>query len=375
MEPFDTRAFLALADLEPLVGVSLYLPVDPRPPAAQLARRQLQNLGRSARSELVSGRGMRSPDADAMLQALLHEFEGAGPWPTQARGLALFAAPGFHRWLWLPMAVEPTTVIGDRLYLQPLLPLLSGAGAAFSLLALGERHVRLYTGNQFSLIGLHAEGLPARLDDVVTPDDPEQSLQFHTITAPRTGPGHSGSIHHGHGGRKDVGDHALQQFVRAVDRAVCSALVRPGVAPTPLVLACVERLLPIYRAATGHPDVLATPIAGDPEHVPVDELHRRAWQLLAPRFAESERQAQARLAEAAAKGRAVLELDAVVEAARSARIADLFLAPPGTGMQLADEHDQLDIAAVETLRNHGVVHPSTSAGALAGRLAAAVLRY
>lgn len=371
MQPLVTTDILELADFEPSIGASIYLPVDPRPPAGQQARIMLQNLLRDAHGELVDRHGMRSSDAEAMLAAVRQQFESIGPWPSQARAAASFAAPGFSRWLWLPEAVEATSVIGQRFYVQPLLPLVSGPDADFTLLALSEQRVRLFAGHRFSLVELHPDDLPQQLSDVVTPDDPEQSLQLHTTGPQRNQRG----IFHGHGGAKDVGDHAIEQFLRAVDHAVCAEVIRPGRAPAPLLLACVERLLPIYRRVSRHPELQPTPIAGNPDHAQAEALHRRAWELMAPRLQQRTSEAEARLGEAAAHGRAALDLDQVVEAACNARVAELFVAPVGTGAQLPREHALLDLAAVETLRNHGVVHAAISSDALDGRLAAAVLRY
>ena len=54
---------------------------------------------------------------------------------------------------------------------------------------------------------------------------------------------------------------------------------------TPLILAGVEFLLPIYQEASSYNNLLETGVTGNPENVAPEELHRQAWAVIEPYFA------------------------------------------------------------------------------------------
>jgi len=53
-----------------------------------------------------------------------------------------------------------------------------------------------------------------------------------------------------------------------------------GGSPAPLILAAVDYLVPIYRAANTHPRLLAEWISGNPEAMTPEQLHGRARPLV-----------------------------------------------------------------------------------------------
>jgi hypothetical protein len=130
-------------------------------------------------------------------------------------------------------------------------------------------------------------------------------------------------------------------------------------------------LLPLYRQASGYRQILDEAITGNQEGTPDAELHRRAWDLVEPHFADDERAAREAYAIQAGRGTAMSRLGEVLRAAHDGRVDTLFVrrgaqrwgkydldkrkAEDHGEMQPGDR-DLLDLAATQTLLMGGTVY-------------------
>ena len=141
--------------------------------------------------------------------------------------------------------------------------------------------------------------------------------------------------------------------------------------PTPLVLAGVDYLQPIYKGMTKYPHVLDDGVSGNVEQLKNEELHERAWRIVQKHAARGRRLAAAQYREGVAKGRASHAFNEILPAAYQGRIASLFV-PTGVDRwgrvtpetASVEEHQDeqpgdeelLDLASMQTLLNGGVVY-------------------
>ena len=160
----------------------------------------------------------------------------------------------------------------------------------------------------------------------------------------------------------------------------------------PLVLAGVQYLLPIYKEANTYPNLMDTVIKGNPDALRLDELHKSAWEIVGPLFQAAQRRAVGQYHQLAgqASERVADTLEKIVPAACQGRVETLFVATgvqqwgvfdPVTNevelheqMEPGDEH-LLDLAAVQTYLQGGVVYAVEPERVPGGTYAAAVLRY
>ena len=359
--------------------VSVFMPAHRAGPAIQQDPIRLKNLLREAERRLLE-RGQRPRDAGALLEPARAIIEQSSFWRRQGDGLALFLAPSLAQAHRLPVAVEERVVVNDRFHLKPLVRLLSGDGR-FHVLALTLHGVRLFEGTRHSLAEVDVPGAPASVEDALLYDTPERQLQ--TRTGPVTG---EGTIVHGHArGQEDLKKDALVYFHR-VDAAVMAVLRDDR---SPLVLAGVDYLIPLYRSATRHPGVAAEAVTGNPDGLGRDELHRQAWSLVEPVFQQAERDAEARYRELAGTGRTSADLAATLVAAHQGRIDSLFVSQaevwgrfdPASGRvetrgaPRPGDDDLLDVAAMRTLTTRGAVYLRAPDRMPDSGPVAAVLRY
>ena len=92
---------------------------------------------------------------------------------------------------------------------------------------------------------------------------------------------------HGQGaGNDDEKDNILRYF-RKVNGALQELLKNQR---SPLVLAGVEYLFPIYKEANNYPQLLDEGITGNPDELKAEELHEQAWKIVQPYFEQAQQE-------------------------------------------------------------------------------------
>jgi hypothetical protein len=330
--------------------------------------------------QLLHALGLRSSEARETLQPARDLLRDQLFWRHRGEGLALYAAPGWWRSFSTPFPLPERTVVSGRFHVRPLLAGL-WPDKRFALLVLSQRHPRLYKGSRFALEAVPSAELPASLDEATRFVVAEKQLQAHI--GARRGAG-GGAVYHGH--ERDLHDDLLDEFLRAVDKPVANELRHSGL---PLVLAGVDHLQHTYRGLATSTHILDEGVAGSPEHLSDDDLHRAAWSIVEP-LALAERDAyRSRFAELAAKGSASHDLEHVLHAAEQARVEALLTVRDEArwGRMGANGHarihetprpgdeDLLDRAAVATVAAGGSVYEVDAGLMPAQAPLAAVYRY
>jgi hypothetical protein len=385
---------LSRDDLSTLMGrhkglcVSIVMPTHRAGREIQQDPIRLKNLLVEAEERLLAS-GLRTPDAQELLEPAEKLLQGSPFWQRQSDGLALFLSSEVFRYYRLPFDFEELVVVTDRFHIKPLLPLLSGGGQ-FYVLALSQNEVRLLQGARYSVSEVDLEGVPESLAEALRYNDPERRLQFHTSTRTPGGTGQRPAIFHGHGvaSADDPKDY-ISRYFHQIDEAL-QDLLRDEQAL--LVLAGVDYLHPIYKEANTYPYLVDEGIEGNPEELSAEELHERAWAIVQPLFLIAQKEAAAQYRQLAGAGseQASNDLKEVVPAAYHGRVEALFVAvglqkwgtfDPATnavqlhrGVKPGDE-DLLDFAAVHTLLNGGTVYAVEPEKVPAEALLAALFRY
>lgn len=360
---------LSRGEFETLLGVregpavSVYLATHAAGAQTRHDRIRLDGLLDEA-AGAVAALGVRGAAAAAMFEPARMLTGEPRFWAARAQGLALFLTPRVLRHYRVPIGLAELAVVSDRFHLKPLFRLFTGDGR-FYLLALGESGLRLYQGSHEQLAPLDVATLPRELAEALAAEEPPAPPQLHA-GAPRSP---AGSIFHGHGhGHGAGGDEAILRHFRRVDQALGAILERET---APLVLAGVEHLLPIYRAANRYPHLLEAGVPGRPERLALAALHERAWRVVAPVFAAAESAARRRFHALRGSERGPGRLADIALAAAEGRVETLFV-PVGVqrwgrvdpAARRVDEraepapgdYDLLDFAAQETFLHGGVVY-------------------
>lgn len=375
-----------LIDLPAGPCVSLFLPIEHAAPARQQNALRLENLLRQAKEHLLAG-GESGAATRELLAPAYQLLEDRAFLAHPAAGLALFASAALFRLYWLPLAVEELVVIAPHAHVTPLVPLLS-SDSPFYVLTLSLGGVQLFQGTQYGLRPVALHGVPASLEDALADDEFAKEAQFHT-GVPGQG-GERGAIFYGHGVRDGtVVKQEILRYFRQVDHGVHRALHDEH---APLLLAGIGYLLPIYRAVNTYPQLEESAIVVNPDDLRPEELHARAWSIVALlrdrlRAAAVERYQMLRGTQPAL---APSYLRAIVPAAYGGRVDTLFVAAgqrrwgsfdPASGALTLHESagpndaELLDLAAIQTIRHGGMVYAIAPEQLPDAAPLAAILRY
>lgn len=363
--------------------ISIYLPTHRSMPETQQDPIRLKNLLAEAEKRLIAA-DLRSPEAKQLLEPAQKLLDDSVFWRYQSDGLAIFLAPDFFRFYTLPIDFAELVVTTNRFHLKPLLQMFADTGS-FYILALSQNALRLFQGTQHSINELFPSGIPASLDAALNEHDPQRQLQFHTGGS--SGSANQGAVFHGHGGGADESKDRILRYCREIDGGLHPLLKDEQ---SPLVLASVEYLLPIYKEANTYSHLMNEVISGNPESLSANQLHEQAWTIVQPHFQKAQDEAVAKYHQLVGTGQTSTIVTEVIQAATSGRVASLFVAvgvqrwaAVGAGNGRFESHDEvlpsdadlLDLAATQTLLNGGevfVVRPELVPGETP---LAAVFRY
>lgn len=388
-------ALLSIEELKTLAGnpqppcISLYMPMQKAGPEIRQNPIRFKNLIREA-EERLDALEMRHTEVLNLLQPA-KELDTNDFWEHQDYGLVIFISPNVFRYYCLPIEFPELVVVGEQFHLKPLLHLINNDGS-FYILALSQKDVRFFQGTRYSLNEVEVENMPKSLDEALQEDDMQKGVQ-HRIATTRGGTAnpfqHPGEFHGQGSPDQDKRQEDILQFCHAIDAALHEKLREEK---SPLVLAGVEYLFPIYQEANSYPHLLEEGITGSPEMLKPEELRDETWQIVEPLFHEEEEAAIALYQQLTGMGdsKASSDIKDIVSAAYYQRIDSLFVP---VGQQIwgkfnvetmtvdlheeaePDDEDMLDFAAIHTLLNGGRVYAVEPEEMPNGVTAAAIFRY
>jgi hypothetical protein len=383
----ELQELLERQDVQPCL--SIYMRTHRKGREVQKNSLRFRNLLKQAADRLAEF-GFRGLEAEALLdQAQNRLLLDESFWQRQSDGLALFSSPDLFRYYRLPSTFDELVMVGERFYVRPLAPLIRDEGR-FYLLAISRDNIRLMEGDREHLEDVPVERMPESLAEALEREFAEEQDQSQQVSKPRTGNrGRSEATFHGHGIGNDDEEGQVLQYFHRVDRGICDFLAGTQI---PLVLAGVEYLHPMYRLSNDYSHLLEPGITGSPDDIRMEELHARAWEIVAPRYGDGREDAAALYARLKGKetGRASKDLEEIVQSAYGGRVGQLFI-PRREYIwgrydmsenrvevhpeRRPESEDLLDTAAFFTLANNGEVYTDDIEKMPEQSFIAAIFRY
>ncbi len=296
------------------------------------------------------------------------------------QGAVIFLSRDFFACYGLPAPIAERVVVGSEFFIRPLLASWR-TNDRFFVLALSQKHVRLYEGSRCSMEERHLRDAPENLHEDLAGLSFERNYEMHTAASPVSN--QKGAIFHGPSvSNKD----RLIHFFRDVDLGVASTLKNQE---APLIVAAVEYLFPIYKEANTYPHLLEDTIAGNPDLLTPDALHAASWKIVQSHASEAEARAFDVYKEHINTPLSSSNLRKVIAAAAGGRVRFLFV--PSTGEQWGlfqppetvhihnkkepGDDELLNLAAMLTLRHGGEVYVVRADELREGAEVATVFRF
>ncbi len=389
MDLLNREQLKDLAQVQNDLCISLYMPTVRVESDVSQNPIRLKNLLKEVRGKLKES-GHREEQIDEVLKPAQSRLEDSNFWMYQSDGLAIFITPEDTKYFRLPLDFKELCFVGRRFLLKPLFPLIA-TNNRFYMLALNQKHVQLYLGTRYSMNEIEASEIPRSITDALFYDDPERQLQFRT--ANRAGE-RQDAMFHGQGRQNDDvrsrPQDTLRRFFREIDHGLMEHL-RDETAP--LLLAGVESHLPIYRESNSYEHLISDEIVGgNTEHLNLKDLHAKAWPVMERHFLHERQEAIEKFQELTGKDGELssTEMDDIIASAAYSRVDTLFARvgehrwgtfdPESGRVTVHDEYqpgdeDLLDLAAVNTYLNGGVVHALKEEDMPADAVLAATYRF
>ncbi len=362
-DSFDRKDLNELINTETSPCASAYMPMQRRGNEI----RQNPIRFKNALSE-IKAMSENQTEQDLDFEGLASLIEDEAFWQSQKEGMALYLSPDISRIYRLPLKFESLTTMTSRFHVTPVLPLIV-YDATFFILALSQNECRLYQCRRQDCREVRPEKMPDSLEDSMKFDHQQKQIQFHTGAQPTQGGGERAAMFHGHGVADDADKDRILRYCQDVNKAVTEFL---GSRTDPLIVAGVDFLHPLYRAANTHPHLLEKGITGNPEPLTGEELQAKAWEIVAPLTRAGLEQAVKRYHDLKGTGKAGNDLRRIVQDAPAGRIDQLIIpldihcwgrCARETGEvfvhdeKKTGDEDLLNLAAVHAMKNGASVFP------------------
>ena len=237
-------------------------------------RIQLKNLLKESR-QLLMADGINAREVGATLKPVDKLLDGDEFRLNHKHSLALFIQRDFFAYYRLPAEDMVSSVrIDDGFFVQPIIEMAS-TNPNYYVLLLSHNHVQLLKGDCYYIESLNVPGLPTNMERELNIDEYPSEIQTHSI-APASR-GKSSEAFHGQYNDIQVDKDLLVQFFRRIDRRL-RILLRDT--KTPLIIAGVDYLLPLYRQVSTYPNLLIDEIRGNLEHASLNAILARTSTIL-----------------------------------------------------------------------------------------------
>jgi hypothetical protein len=361
--------------------ISIFMPAYRTGIETQQNQIRLRNMLKEAEEKLAAT-GLRTQEIEKLMEPASSLVNNIPFWRRQSDGLAIFMATDFFRYYRLPVVFDELVIITDRFHVKPLLHLL-GSEVPFYVLALSQNEIKILEGTKRGLRELDLESIPKNLNDALQYDEPEKQIRFRASTPG----GDRGMMITRHGAEMDDTKDKLLKYFRQIDKALRDLLKDEQ---TPLVLAGVDYLFPIYKEANTYPGLMDEGIAGNPKGMSAEQLHPQAWQIVKPYFKKDRNDALAQFRQSSGTGLTSKDLAEIIQAAHHGRVGLLFLCigqqqwgafDPQRGEvevheeMMSGDEDLLDLAAIQPFLNGGKVFTLPAEKMPDATSIAAVFRY
>jgi hypothetical protein len=270
---------LGTLELEALVAseggphVSVYLPIHSTAIESEQDSLRLKHLTQEAEKQL-SENWMRATEARVFIAPVAALVHHESFWSKRQPGLAIFLSHHHFRIYRLNTTFAEQLSVSRRYLIRPLIPVLNSNAHGF-VLALSANKVDLYEVSEQAIRRVTVPGMPENLERTLNYTSVDRGQQTHSGGS--AGQGKRAGVYHGQGGKPDSHKEDLRHFFRAVEEAVGQQL---GDSESPLILACVDSSVPIYREVQTYSALHREHIAGNIDHLDLDELRKKALRIL-----------------------------------------------------------------------------------------------
>ena len=385
MKLLSKKEFEELSNSTAEGSVSIYMPTHRTGEAVTNGKDALRfkNLLQNARKQLLDQEFSDKEITEMMATAKALQ-DDQNFWHHQLDGLAVFISKETFKVLRLPIRFEESVNVSKSFHLLQLVPLLSGDGIYY-ILGISMERIRLMEATHYYV---HELDLTNKVQQGI--NEVEKFYEFERAMENQGGLVPNPQNRNGQGELRPTKKDLIDEYFRNVVEGLKNIIVNNR---TPIVLAGVDYLHPIFKQAGSQFNICEEGIMGNPEQMAASDLHEKSWEIVAPHFMRKKTEQLNNYFDMAGTGKTTYNLEDIVAAAKNGRVESLFVKKGnhqwGTFIedrQAIELHDApakndeclISKSAVDTLRNGGqafVLDEDEMPKELANSNMAAILRY
>lgn len=237
-------------------------------------RIQLKNLLKQARRQL-SEAGLSTREITSLVQPVEKLIDGDEFRVNHRHSLALFVGKDFFQYYRLPADGVPLSMfVNEKFHVQPIIELAAN-NPPYYILLLSHNGVRLYKGDYYYIEQIDFQKKPMTMKQELGIDELPNETQTHTVAAADRGKG--SERFHGQYNESQVDKDMLVEYFRRIDKKLHTLTKNEN---TPLIIAGVDYLLPLYRQVNTYSYLLEDEIEGNIEHTSIESLQEQASAII-----------------------------------------------------------------------------------------------
>jgi hypothetical protein len=360
MKLITDKEFETLASVQGDYCVTIYMPTSRAGEAVTSGKDALNFKNQLQRvKHTLQELGMTEAEAKEYLQPAQKLHDDNNFWHHQLEGLAVFLSKNHFSYHRLPVRLEEFSCVTSCYHLLQLVPFFSGDGIYY-ILALSLEKVRLFEATRFYVNELDvSERIQQGIKEV------EKYYEFERSEENQGGLVPNPQNRNGQGELRPTKKDIVEEYFRNVVVGLKTIVMTNR---TPIVVAGVDYLHPIFKDAANGLNVMPQGIYGNPDELKAKDLHAKSWGAVEAYFNKEKEKNREAYGDWAGTGKTSYDITQIVPAAFNGRVDTLFVAkgmhqwgrfvPETQEVEVHEDFKYGDIdlvsrAAVQTILNGG----------------------
>lgn len=317
MKILTEKEFETLANIREDYCVSIYMPTHrvgeevTNGKDSLLLKNKLQKV-----KHTLMELGMTEGQAKEFLQPAQRLYDDNNFWHHQLDGLAIFLSKDHFSYHRLPCKLEEFSCVTNSFHLLQLVPLMSGDGIYY-ILALSLEKVRLLEATRYYVNELDVnDRIQQGMKEVEKYYEFEKALENQGGLVPNP------QNRNGQGELRPTKKDLVEEYFRNVVVGLRKIVLTDR---TPIVMAGVDYLHPIFKEVAHGLNVMDKGIIGNPDELKSKDLHSRSWDAVEPYFSKEKERNREAYGDWAGTGKTTYDVNRIVPAAFNGRVDTLFI--------------------------------------------------
>lgn len=286
MEKLNKESYEDLINTENDICISMYFPTFKIGADIKQNAIRFKQRVREAEDKLYK-LNLTKDEVELILKPASNLVDETKFWQNQDESLAVFIEGENIKYYPIPFEVKEKTVLGTRFFTKPLIPLITGDEEYF-ILAISQNENRLFKASKQNIEQVEMKNAPKSVEDMKQDDDPKSGLPIRIASSEAGNSLVYNNTTQGQAPENDFNRKEMTRYFRAIDES----LEKYKKKNTPLILAGVEYLIPIFREKSKYPNILDDYIRGNPEILDAKDLHKQSWEMIEDKFVKIQQLAE-----------------------------------------------------------------------------------